>query len=96
MFRQLFTPFLFENAHSGAFSSAKSKGSMRIFDAQRCKNPEVKPEEPFNTDCLICLREREPYMMITLSCNHRYCKECLNVWSWSQNSEVIRREKIYL
>ena len=32
-----FTPFLFENAHSGAFSSAKSNGSMRIFDAQRCK-----------------------------------------------------------
>ena len=25
-----FTPFLFENAHSGAFSSAKSNGSMRI------------------------------------------------------------------
>ena len=33
----LFTPFLFENAHSGAFSSAKSNDSMRIFDAQRCK-----------------------------------------------------------
>ena len=32
-----FTPFLFENAHSGAFSSAKSNGSMRIFNAQRCK-----------------------------------------------------------
>ena len=31
------TPFLFENAHSGAFSSAKSNGSMRIFDAQRCR-----------------------------------------------------------
>ena len=37
------TPFHFENAHSGAFSrnaclvSAKSNGSMRIFDAQRCK-----------------------------------------------------------
>jgi hypothetical protein len=31
-----FTPFLFENAHSGAFSSAKSNGSMRIFNAQRC------------------------------------------------------------
>jgi hypothetical protein len=40
------TPFLFENTHSGAFSrnagtaclvSAKSNGSMRIFNAQRCK-----------------------------------------------------------
>jgi hypothetical protein len=31
------TPFLFENAHSGAFSSAKSNGSMRIENAQRCK-----------------------------------------------------------
>ena len=32
-----FTPFLFENAHSGAFSSAKSNGAMRISNAQRCK-----------------------------------------------------------
>jgi hypothetical protein len=32
-----FTPFLFENAHSGAFSSAKSNGVMRISNAQRCK-----------------------------------------------------------
>ena len=32
------TPVLFENAHSLAFSSAKSNGSMRIFNAQRCKN----------------------------------------------------------
>ena len=32
------TPFHFENAHSGAFLSVKSNGSMRIFDAQRCKN----------------------------------------------------------
>jgi hypothetical protein len=38
----LFTPFLFENAHSGAFSSAKSNGSMRIFDAQRCKGGFLK------------------------------------------------------
>ena len=30
------TPFHFENAHSGAFSSAKSNGSMRNFNAQRC------------------------------------------------------------
>jgi hypothetical protein len=36
------TPFLFENAHSGAFSSAKSNGSMRIFDAQRCKSNSAK------------------------------------------------------
>jgi hypothetical protein len=33
------TPFLFENAHSGAFSSAKSNGSMHIEHAQRCKKP---------------------------------------------------------
>ena len=43
---QRFTPFLFDrsayNAHSGAFSSAKSNGSMHIFDAQRCKQQEVK------------------------------------------------------
>jgi hypothetical protein len=40
-----FKPFLFENAHSGAFSSEKSNGSMRIFDAQRCKTetPGVTP-----------------------------------------------------
>jgi len=36
------TPFRFENAHSRAFSSAKSNGSMRIFDAQRCKKPKNK------------------------------------------------------
>ena len=34
--KKYFTPFIFENAHSGAFSSAKSNGSMRIFNAQRC------------------------------------------------------------
>ena len=34
---ELFKPFLFENTHSGAFSSAKSNCSMRIFNAQRCK-----------------------------------------------------------
>ena len=37
-----FTPFLFDrsacNAHSGAFSSAKSNCSMRIENAQRCKS----------------------------------------------------------
>ena len=38
-----FTPFLFENAHSGAFSSAKSNVAMRILNAQRCKQ-----------DCQIC------------------------------------------
>ena len=37
-----FTPFHFENAHSGAFSSVKSNGSMRIFDAQRCKTREPR------------------------------------------------------
>jgi len=31
------TPFLFENAHSGAFSSVKSNVAMRISNAQRCK-----------------------------------------------------------
>ncbi len=31
-------PFHFENAHFGAFSSVKSNGSMRIEDAQRCKD----------------------------------------------------------
>ena len=31
------TPFLFENAPEWGFSSAKSNGSMRIFNAQRCK-----------------------------------------------------------
>ena len=33
----LFTPFLFQNAHSAAFSSAKSKVAMRISNAQMCK-----------------------------------------------------------
>jgi len=42
-----FTPFLFENAHSGAFSSAKSNGSMRIENAQRCIT-EKSWEEVFN------------------------------------------------
>jgi hypothetical protein len=32
-----FTPFLFENAHSGSFSSAKSNVAMRISNAQGCK-----------------------------------------------------------
>ena len=31
------TPLLFENAHSGAFSSAKSNVTMRMLNAQRCK-----------------------------------------------------------
>jgi hypothetical protein len=42
------TPFLFENAHSGAFSSAKSNGSMRIFDAQRCKKNITKKKKKNN------------------------------------------------
>ena len=43
-----FTPFLFENAHSGAFSSAKSNGSMRILNAQRCKKGfRVQTEDDF-------------------------------------------------
>ena len=32
-------PFLFENAHSGAFSSAESDFATRIFNARRCKDP---------------------------------------------------------
>ena len=32
-----FKPFLFENAHSGAFSSAESDCATRIFNARRCK-----------------------------------------------------------
>ena len=32
-----FRPFLLINAHSGAFSSAKSNGSARIENAQRCR-----------------------------------------------------------
>ena len=45
--KAFFTPFLFENAHSGAFSSAKSNGSMRIENAQRCIT-EKSWEEVFN------------------------------------------------
>jgi hypothetical protein len=41
----IITPFLFENAHSGAFSSAKSNGSMRIFNAQRCKKNTSKQKD---------------------------------------------------
>ena len=49
---QPFTPFLFDrsayNAHYGAFSSAKSNGSMRIFNAQRCKTNTKRRESVFN------------------------------------------------
>ena len=34
-----FKPFLFENAHSGAFSSAESDCATRIENARRCKTP---------------------------------------------------------
>ena len=50
-----FTPFLFENAHSGAFSSAKSNVAMRILNAQRCIQ-----------DCQICEMLIEGTKSITL------------------------------
>jgi hypothetical protein len=52
--------------------------------------PQPKPPEPFNRECPICLREREPYMMTTLNCNHRACKEHLNFWGWQNNSRTIQ------
>ena len=36
LFLAYFKPFLFENAHSGAFSSAKSNFATCIFNARRC------------------------------------------------------------
>jgi len=44
------------------------------------QQPQPKPQERINAECPICLREREPYMMRTLRCNHSACKEHLNVW----------------
>ena len=46
----VFTPFLLINAHSGAFSSEKSNGSMRIEDAQRCKASTVKSFAAYNKE----------------------------------------------
>ena len=37
-----FKPFLFENAHSGAFSSAESDCATRIENARRCKKISIK------------------------------------------------------
>ena len=57
-----FTPFLFDrsacNAHSGAFSSAKSNGSMRILNAQRCKQ-NILSTQPLETGELYEIRIRQ-------------------------------------
>jgi len=57
------------------------------------QQPQPKPQEPINKECPICLREREPYMMRTLRCNHSACKEHLNSWGWQKNSRTIRNAR---
>ena len=52
-----FTPFLFENAHFGKFSSTKSNGAIRMLNAQRCKKITIIGRKDFSNKINIRLKD---------------------------------------